>query len=129
MKNMGKRIKQKREELNMTQEELGEKLGVLRQTICKWENGDVQNIKRSYIAEMAKIFNCDPVWLMAYEEAPEVKLTYSAPDHEDVSVMVDHEPIIGKSAEMVKRTALYQAALDVRPENYDIAIKLLKSLT
>ena len=129
MKRMGQRIKEKREAMNMTQEELGEKLGVLRQTICKWENGDVQNIKRSSIAKMAEIFHCDPVWLMAYEGAPEVKVTYSAPNEEDITLTVDHQPIIGKSAEMAKRSELYQAALEVRPENYDIAIKLLKSLS
>ena len=36
---IGKYISQKRRELNLTQEELAEKLGVSNKTISKWENG------------------------------------------------------------------------------------------
>ena len=36
---IGKYISQKRHELNLTQEELAEKLGVSNKTISKWENG------------------------------------------------------------------------------------------
>ena len=35
----GEAIKQKREQLGMTQQDLAEKLFVSRQTICRWENG------------------------------------------------------------------------------------------
>ena len=129
MKLMAKRIQEMRTSHGMTQEELGEKLGVLRQTISSWESGNVANIKRSSIQKMAEIFKCDPVWLMGFEDAPEVTVTYESPDRETIKAIVDHQPIIGKSAEMAKRTELYQAVLEVRPENYDIAIKLRRSLS
>ena len=35
----GEAIKQKREQLGMTQQDLAEKLFVSRQTVCRWENG------------------------------------------------------------------------------------------
>ena len=35
----GEAIKEKREALGMTQQELAEKLFVSRQTVCRWENG------------------------------------------------------------------------------------------
>ncbi|MBR5678020.1 MAG: helix-turn-helix transcriptional regulator [Paludibacteraceae bacterium] len=126
MKTMGSRIKQKREECGLTQEELGKKLGVLRQTICKWENGEVGNIKRSCIAEMANIFRCDPVWLMGFETSKEVQLEYTAEDAETVKTIVDGHPIIGESS---LRAKLYQAAAKVRPENLQAAIDVLQTLT
>ena len=36
---LGNAIKQKREQLGMTQQELAEELYVSRQTVCRWENG------------------------------------------------------------------------------------------
>ena len=35
----GQAIKEKREKLGLTQQELAEKLFVSRQTVCRWENG------------------------------------------------------------------------------------------
>lgn len=69
---MGKRIKELRKAKGLTQEELAQKLGLKDSAIAKYENGRVENIKRSVIIEMAKIFECSPVYLMGLEE-PESK--------------------------------------------------------
>ena len=66
MKQLGKRIRNKREELGLTAEDLGRKLGVNKSTISKWERAEVEHIKRSYINEMSEIFNCSPEWLMGF---------------------------------------------------------------
>ena len=125
MKTMGLRIQQKREECGLTQEDLGKKLGVSRQTICKWESGNVKHFDRSYIDKMSKIFNCDPAWLMNMDGS-KTYLTYTAPNREPITLSVSGKPIIGESA---KRAALYAAALNVLPQNLDVAIELLKSLS
>lgn len=65
---MGEIIKKLREENHMTQEELGEKLGVQKSAIRKYEKGEVENIKRSSIQKMSEIFNVDPCYLMGWEE-------------------------------------------------------------
>ena len=61
------RIKERRIALNMTQEELGEKVGLGRSAICRYENGSITNPKRSMIAKLAHALECDPVWLMDLE--------------------------------------------------------------
>ena len=66
---MGEIIKMLRLQAKMTQEELGEKLGVQKSAVRKWENGEVENIKRTTIALMAKIFNVSPCYLMGWEDA------------------------------------------------------------
>ena len=126
MKKMGKRIQSARESCHMTQEELGKKLGVSRQSICKWERGEVSAIKRSYVQQMAQIFGVQPQWLFGFDNPADVELTYKALGEEPITVMVDKHPIIGETA---KRVQLYQAALAVLPQNLDVAIELLDSLS
>lgn len=70
---MGEYIKKLRTDHGYTQEELGQMLDpkVNRAAINKWECGRVANIKRSHIAQMAKIFDVDPVKLMCFDQAPQ----------------------------------------------------------
>lgn len=65
---MGKRIKECRERLGLTQEELGEKLGLQRAAINKYEKGHVENMKRATIKKMADIFGVSPNWLMGFDQ-------------------------------------------------------------
>ena len=65
---MGERIRYLRESKGMTQEELGEKIGVQKSAIRKYEKGEVQNIKRSNIKKLADIFGVSPTYLMCLED-------------------------------------------------------------
>ena len=65
---MSDRIKQRRKIMGLTQEQLGKKLGVKKSAIAKYENGRVENIKRSVIAEMAKVLDCSPCYLMGWDD-------------------------------------------------------------
>lgn len=62
------RIKEKRLALGLTQEELGEKLGLQKSAIAKYENGRVENIKKSVLLKMAEELNCSLSYLMGLEE-------------------------------------------------------------
>lgn len=70
---MSERIKERRIFMGYTQEELGEKLGLQKSAIAKYENGRVENIKRSVIANMAKILECSPSYLMGWSDAEQPK--------------------------------------------------------
>ena len=61
---IGEKIKKLRVEAGMTQEELGRAIGVQKAAINKYETGRVENMKRSTIAELAKKFGVNPVWLI-----------------------------------------------------------------
>ena len=126
---MGQRIREQRRDKDMTLEELGNLLGVTKSTVSNWEHGNNDGIKRSMIAQMAELFKVSPVWLMGLDQAASVEIEYRAEGHEPVKATVDHQPIIGKSAEMAQRADLYKAALAVKPENISVAIEVLKSLS
>ncbi len=78
---MAERIKERRLIMNYTQEELAEKLGLQKSAIAKYENGRVENIKRSVIARMSDVLECSPAYLMGWDEPPERK-PLSKPDQE-----------------------------------------------
>lgn len=63
---MAKRIKECRTQQGLTQEELADKLGLKKSAIAKYENGRVENIKRTTIEQMADIFECSPSYLMGW---------------------------------------------------------------
>lgn len=64
---MAERIKERRKAMGYTQTELGEKLGLQASAIAKYENGRVKNMKRSVIANMTKVLECSPTYLMGLE--------------------------------------------------------------
>lgn len=64
---MADRIKNRRLEMGLTQEELATRLGLQKSAIAKYENGRVENIKRSIISKMAEILECKPSYLMGWE--------------------------------------------------------------
>ena len=129
MKQMGLRIKQKREECGLTMEQLGKKLGVNKSTISKWENGAVDSIKRSHLNDLSEVLHTSPEWLMGFEDTQDVKVTYVADGKEPITAIVDiNHPSIGSESLKSKRAALYKVALEVKPENIQTAIDILKSL-
>lgn len=67
---MAERIKELRLAAGMSQEELGIRLGLGKSAIAKYENGRVKNIKQSTIKKMAEIFNCQPSYLMGFDDEP-----------------------------------------------------------
>lgn len=70
MLDTGEIIKQLRESKGWTQEQLGEKVGVKKSAVAKWENGRVENLKRSMIETLSKIFNVSPALIMGWEDYP-----------------------------------------------------------
>ena len=68
---LGQRIAQKRKELGLSQEGLGEQLGVSRQAIYKWES-DASLPEIDKLITLSKIFSVPVGWLLGVEEsAPE----------------------------------------------------------
>lgn len=68
---MAQRIKEERIKNGLTQEQLADQLGVQKSAIAKYENGRIENIKRSTIMRMAAIFGCDPCYLLDLVEKPQ----------------------------------------------------------
>ena len=71
---VGEKIKTLRKQLGLTQTELGEKLGVQKNAVSKWETGRVDDIPGSKIRAMAALFGVSPSYLIDDEEEESVRL-------------------------------------------------------
>lgn len=87
----GERIKMLRKEHNLTQEELGAKIGVQKAAIQKYEKGTVKNIKRDSLIKLAQCLETTPEYLLGWEEIP--SNIEPADDSEHVRI-----PIVGRVA-------------------------------
>lgn len=65
---LGERIAQARKQAGLSQEQLGEKLGVSRQAVSKWE-GDQTNPDVAYVAQMCRTLGVSSDWLLLGEES------------------------------------------------------------
>ena len=67
---MGRRIAEQRKRIGLSQEALGEKMGVSRQAISKWEaDGAVPEIDK--LIALSKLYGVSVGWLLGVETQPE----------------------------------------------------------
>lgn len=132
MNTMGERICQKRMEAGMTMEELGEYLGVQKSAINKWEKGEVINIKRPYIEQMANLFHVSPSWLMGYDESTKEPPRYggargTAKFYSRPSTYIPSSDEMVSYEEVLKALQLYSQYKNAIPPIQDAVENLLKS--
>lgn len=67
---IGLRIKDRREQLGLTQEKLGKRLFLNKSTIQRYETGKIQTIKIPFLYAMAKALKVNPEWLALKTDNP-----------------------------------------------------------
>ena len=65
---VGEKIKMYREKKGYTLEELGNRVGVGKSTIRKWENGIIKNMRRDKIQILAEVLGCSPLEFIDVDE-------------------------------------------------------------
>lgn len=68
---IGTRIKTLRKSIGLTQEELGELLGVKKAAVQKYENGVIINLKVDTIQKLGAIFKVSPAYIMGWDKFDE----------------------------------------------------------
>ncbi len=117
MSEMGNRIRDLRLAAGLTQEQLGEKVGLQKSAIAKYENGKTENMKRSVIQKMAEVLGVSPSYLMGFED--------------DAPYYIDPE-----AAELAKEIAnrddlriLFDATRNISKEDMDVIIRMVEGLS
>ena len=72
------RIRDLREQLGLTQEEMAEAIGVSRITYIRYENEE-RSIKAPELISLARVFNCSADYLLGLSESPNVYISNQAP--------------------------------------------------
>lgn len=104
---VGTKIKEARIRKGMTQEELGDILGVQKSAIAKYESGRVVNIKRSTLKKISDTLDIPPIELLF--DAKKEKPTADDELSENVKKLVDF-------------------ARTVPDEKVDLVLKLLRTI-
>ena len=68
--NIGKKIHDRRVELSLTLENVGDYCGVGKATVQRWETGAIQNMRRDKIALLANVLHMSPVDLIGEISRP-----------------------------------------------------------
>lgn len=85
---IGQRIKYRREELNMSQEELAFKMGYKSRSSINKIELDLQNLKQSKIKAAADALETTPSYIMGWEEEPKVIDMPPKPKYDELSQSV-----------------------------------------
>lgn len=115
--NKGDKIKNLRIQNKMTLEEVGERIGVSKQTLYKYENNIITNIPSDKIEGLAKIFNVSPALIMGWDDTP--KEYYKDPETAEFAEYLRTRP----GARM-----LFSAAKDISKEDMEKAVEYIELL-
>lgn len=104
--NVGKRIKARRKELEMTADDLAMEIGKSRATVYRYENGDIEDMPITVIEPLASALKTTPDYLMGWDDDPN---DYNSDDFGDI----DARQFNGD----VKKSLEFQKSLE---EDHDI---------
>ena len=79
--NVGKRIKARRKELEMTADDLAMEIGKSRATVYRYENGDIEDMPITVIEPLASALKTTPDYLMGWDDDPN---DYNSDDFGDI---------------------------------------------
>lgn len=65
--NIGERIKQRRKELKISADVVGEKIGVSRSTVFRYESGDIEKLPIEILIPLSEVLKTTPAELMGWE--------------------------------------------------------------
>lgn len=92
---LNENIRLLRIEKGMTLEEIGKKLSVSRQTVQRYESGEIPNVPYEKIEILAKIFGCSRAYLMGWQDEKEWKSNESQGSEEAKIVKMYNQLTLG----------------------------------
>ena len=109
---LGEKIAKQRKELNFTQEQLADILGVSRQSISKWES-DIAYPETDKLIELGKLFDCSMDYLLKEDvtEKNGAQASGFTEKVEEISKKVMTEKNNGKAKKILKIIGIILAAV------------------
>ena len=110
-KDVGLYIKKLRENRGLTQEQLGELVGVQKAAVQKWESGTTKNLKRHVVKALSDYFDVSPASFVinSKTEGDLEKIMTAATEREDVK-------------------DFFTTVVDMSPEDFETARKVIDAL-
>lgn len=124
----GNKIKQLRKDAGLTQIELGQKLGVVKQTVSSWEN-NISEPKNDILVKLSKILNTSPDYLLGNETQDIVASKY-LPEKYDTNIKYWIQKTGDGYAKVANQLGITEDTLkDYMDERIDIPYQILIALS
>ncbi len=125
---IGNRIKNLRLQIGLSQSELAEMMGTIKQTIYKYETGVITNIPSDKIEQLARIFKVSPSYIMGWDDNNSTtnvinhkkKITLSSHELNVIEAYrnkPDMQPVVDKILDVNKEEKTYTRFVAARSEN------------
>lgn len=143
---IGDRIKKRRKELDLSAEQVAEKLGVSPATIYRYESNDIMNMRIDKLEPIAKVLRTTPAYLMGWDETEEKKTNtdnqqqkllsnYNKLDNTDQTKLVDYSDELVNSDKYKETVTISIAArngateMKLTQKQYEKFLKVIKEET
>lgn len=95
--NVGEKIRFFRKQKGLTQEQLGNLIGVKKSAIAKYENNRVENLKRATISKLAKALDVSPAeFVMDTSKPLAIDIGFSSTDYNIHPITTQRIPVLGE---------------------------------
>ena len=94
MNDIGKKMYNRRKELGLTLEEVGNAVGVGKSTVRRWENGMIKNMGRDKISALAKVLRMRSVEFVPSDQDTVTYSYIEEPDDNSIRVLPGDEEYI-----------------------------------
>ena len=118
MCNIGSKLKNRRLELGLTLEDVGQAVGVGRSTVQRWESGLIKNMGRDKIASLARILKMNPVELVPYGNNDQTNYNVSDEDQQRLEAL-HQDPRLG---------ILFDHTRKMKKEDVDFMIQMAERM-
>ena len=85
---IGQRMKLARENKKITLEQAGERVGVHKSTVLRWENGETKKVNLTIIESLADFYSVNPSWLSGHDVPMENKQQASSISPQTAVVLI-----------------------------------------
>lgn len=116
-KRIGEIIQNRRKELGMTLKELANRVGVSEGTISRWESGEIKNMRRDNIANLAAALNLPPTTFL--DENSDENY-YINKDARDLAEFLFKNP---------EYRVLFDASRNVKPEDIEFVKQMIDRMS
>ena len=93
---IGKKLRDRRIELSLTQRDVANHVGVTEATVSRWESGEIDNMRRDKIASLAKVLQVSPLLIMGADDCD-----YSVNSSEEIKLLDGYRNLDSSGKQLV----------------------------
>ena len=96
---VGKLLRDRRNELSLTQRQVANQVGVTEATVSRWESGDIDNMRRDKIAGLANALRVSPLLIMGIDDTEHC---YKPVNSEELELLDDYREVNAEDRSLVR---------------------------